>query len=61
VQSLGELRRAFRVTQGGPLLAKLFNIMVDAIVRECMQLLQEETDMEGGGTYGDPFCNFLCG
>ncbi len=35
------------MTQGGPLLAKLFNIMVDAVVRECMQLLREETDMEG--------------
>jgi hypothetical protein len=32
------------VTQGGLLLAKLFNIMVDAVVREWMQLLQ---DMEG--------------
>ena len=28
-------------------MAKLFNIMVDAVVRECMQLLREETDMEG--------------
>jgi hypothetical protein len=35
------------VTQGGLLLAKLFNIMMDAVVREWMQLLQEEMDMEG--------------
>jgi hypothetical protein len=35
------------VTQGGPLWAKLFNIMVDAVVREWMQLLREEMDMEG--------------
>jgi hypothetical protein len=33
------------VTQGGPLSAKLFNIMVDAVVREWMQLLQEEMDL----------------
>ncbi len=30
------------VTQGGPLLAKLFNIVVDAVVREWLRLLQEE-------------------
>jgi hypothetical protein len=30
------------VTQGGPLLAKLFNIVVDAVVRELLQLLREE-------------------
>jgi hypothetical protein len=35
------------VTQGGPLSVKLFNIMVDAVVREWMQLLWEEMDMEG--------------
>jgi hypothetical protein len=35
------------VTQGGPLLAKLFNIMVDAVVREWMRLMREEMDMEG--------------
>ena len=35
------------VTQGSPLLAKLFNIIVDAVVRKWMQLLQEEIDLEG--------------
>ena len=34
-------------TQGGPLSAKLFIIMVDAVVREWMQLLREEMDLEG--------------
>jgi RNase P subunit RPR2 len=33
------------VTQGGPLSAKLFNILVDAVVREWLRLLKEE--MEG--------------
>ena len=35
------------VTQGGPLSAKLFNVMADAVVREWMQLLREEIDLEG--------------
>jgi hypothetical protein len=36
------------VTQGGPLSAKLFNIMVDAVVREWLHILrEEETNMEG--------------
>ena len=35
------------VAEGGPLSAKLFNNMVDAVVREWMQLLQEEIDLEG--------------
>ena len=35
------------VTQGGLLLAKLFNIMVDAVVREWLRILREELDMEG--------------
>jgi hypothetical protein len=35
------------VTQGGPLLAKLFNIMMDAVVREWFQILREESDIEG--------------
>ncbi len=35
------------VTQGGPLLAKLFIIMVDAIVREWFQILREESNLEG--------------
>ena len=34
------------VTQGNLLSAKLFNIMVDAVVREWMQLLWEELEME---------------
>ena len=40
------------VTQGGPLLAKLFNIMVDAVVREWFQQLQlgrEYDEMEFAG------------
>ncbi len=35
------------ITQGGPLLAKLFSIMVDAVVREWLRILREELDMEG--------------
>jgi hypothetical protein len=35
------------VTQGGLLLAKLFNIMVDAVVREWHQILREKSDLEG--------------
>jgi hypothetical protein len=35
------------VTQGGPLLAKLFNIMVDAVVREWLHILRGEIDMKG--------------
>ena len=35
------------VTQGGPLSAKLFNMMVDAVVREWLRILGEELDMEG--------------
>jgi hypothetical protein len=35
------------VTQGGPLLAKLFNVMVDAVVREWLQILREESELEG--------------
>ncbi len=34
------------MTQGGPLSAKLFNIMVDAVVREWLRLLREEMVME---------------
>ncbi len=34
------------VTQGGPLSAKLFNVLVDAVVREWLRLLREEADME---------------
>jgi hypothetical protein len=35
------------VTQGSQLLAKLFNIMVDAMVREWYRILREESDLEG--------------
>jgi hypothetical protein len=34
-------------TQGGPLLAKLFNVMVDALVREWFQIQREESELEG--------------
>ena len=34
------------VTQGGPLSVKLFNVIVDAVVREWLQLLREEMVME---------------
>ena len=34
------------VTQGGPLLAKLFNVLVDAVVREWLRLLREEMGTE---------------
>jgi hypothetical protein len=35
------------MTQGSPLLAKLFNIMVDAVVRDWYWTLREESDLEG--------------
>ncbi len=35
------------VTQGGPLFAKLFNVMVDTLVREWLQILREESELEG--------------
>jgi hypothetical protein len=52
VSGKGELWQPFKaghgVTQGGPLLAKLFNIIVNAVVHEWMQLMQELLDdMEG--------------
>ncbi len=34
------------MTQGGPLLAKLFNILVDAVVREWVRQLREESELE---------------
>jgi len=34
------------VTQGGPLSAKLFNVLVDAVVREWLRLLRDELVME---------------
>jgi hypothetical protein len=34
------------VTQGGLLSAKLFNVLVDAVVREWLRLLREEMEME---------------
>ena len=36
------------VTQGGPLLAKLFNILVDAVVREWMRFMREMLDDSDG-------------
>ena len=36
------------VNQGGPLSVKLFNIMVDDVVREWLRLLREDMEMEGG-------------
>jgi hypothetical protein len=36
------------VTQGGPLSAKLFNILVDAVARECFRRLREESVLEEG-------------
>jgi hypothetical protein len=35
------------VTQGSPLSAKLFNVMVDAMVREWLQILRDELGLEG--------------
>ncbi len=35
------------VTQGGPLSAKLFNVMVDAVVREWVQILWNKSGLEG--------------
>ncbi len=35
------------VTQSGPLSAKLFNVMVDAVVREWLQILQDKSGLEG--------------
>jgi hypothetical protein len=34
------------VMQGGPLSAKLFNILVDAVTREWVQQLWEESELE---------------
>ena len=36
------------VTQGGLLSAKLFNVMVDAMVREWLQILRDKSVLEGG-------------
>ena len=36
------------VTQGGPLSAKLFNIIVDAVVREWMRIMRETLDDSDG-------------
>jgi hypothetical protein len=35
------------VTQGSPLSAKLFNVMVDALVREWLKILKDESGLEG--------------
>ncbi len=34
------------VTQGGPLSAKLYNVMVNAVVREWLQILRDESGLE---------------
>ena len=50
------------VTQGGPLSAKLFNILVDAVAREWFQELREGGDYEEWEFIGlnvDLFCNLL--
>ena len=39
------------VTQGGPLSAKLFNILVDAVTREWFVRLQQEDTMEYNAEY----------
>ena len=36
------------LTQGGPLLAKLFNIIVDAVVREWLRIIRETLDNSDG-------------
>ncbi len=45
-QAGGNYRAPFKayrgVTQGGPLLLKLFNILVDAVVHECIVQLEGE-------------------
>ena len=40
------------VTQGGALLAKLFKIIVDVVVREWMRLMREILDDSGGDLTG---------
>jgi hypothetical protein len=37
------------MTQGSPLSAKLFSAMVDTVVREWLQILKEESQLEGEG------------
>jgi hypothetical protein len=36
------------VTQGGPLSAKLFNIVVDSVVQDWIQQLQQDGDYDDG-------------
>lgn len=49
--SLEELRHSFqgglRCDPRGPAIGEAFNVMVDAVVRELMQLLREEMHLEG--------------
>ncbi len=51
-RTVGNYNTAFKagrgITQGGPLLAKLFNILVDAVVREWVRLLEEDGDYKEG-------------
>ncbi len=50
------------VTQGGPLSAKLFNILVDAVVCEWVRQLKEDGDYKEGelaALTATFFCNLL--
>jgi hypothetical protein len=50
--AVGNYNMAFKagrgITQGGPLSAKLFNILVNAVVHEWVRLLEEDGDYEEG-------------
>ena len=51
------------MTQGGPLSAKLFNILVDAVVREWTGLMHETLDDSDGqlaNRVKELFAIFLC-
>jgi hypothetical protein len=41
------------ITQGGPLLAKLFNIIVDAVVREWHRIVRANMDVADEGVLDD--------
>jgi hypothetical protein len=47
ITNLGPFKTGRGVTQGGPLLAKLFNIMVDAVVREWYRILRKSQTWTG--------------
>ncbi len=50
------------VTQGRPLSAKLFNILVNTVAREWVRQLREESEQEEAynRTNGCFFCDLLC-